>query len=603
MLLKQALSLHRQGEIDRARSLYEQILEQEPGHAQALHMLGLIHYQGGDPERAHGFLAKSLELEPEDIGVMGNLSSILASMGRLQESVEQLRKILEVDPERARTWQSLGDRLAELDCLQEASQAYEKALGLWPREADNEPLCLNLAACLAEMGRYEEASHRLKEILGRQPGNEIAHCNLGYCLRELQELEEACQAFRAALELQPDMYEAHLGLASCLQKLDSLDEGLGHAQRAREILPSEASWFREGHLQEELGNMHEARECYQNALSCNEKCAVAMNNMGVLALNEGDMAEASTWIKQALDIDPAYAEAWTNLANLLEKQGDFKEAEVAAKNAVLIKESPDSLVRLGYILQRQERLDEALEVYARVLEIDPQDSKGVTLYLAALGLRTTPQRAPRVLVQRIFDHYANYYDRHMCNTLEYRGPEVILNLLSPFLQEKDVQQAASHGLDILDLGCGTGLCGQVLSPFAKSLDGIDLSRRMLAKAQKRGIYHKLIESELTQGLQGLQEQYDCITACDVFVYLGDLEPVFQGVYDRLRPGGLFAFTVESLNGPGGLKVSKSTRYKHSREYLNQLSPKLGFSTLCMQDTVLRKEAEEPVAGLGVVLHK
>jgi predicted TPR repeat methyltransferase len=600
--MNKALSLHRQGEIDQARSLYEQVLEKEPGHAQALHMLGLTHYQGGDPQSARSFLIKSLELEPEDIGVMGNLSTILSSMNRLEEAVEILHKALEIAPEHAKSWRSLGDRLAQLDRLEETVQAYEKAMQYWPEDVDRGPLPLNLAVSLADLGRYKQASKMLKEIIESDPENMVAHCNLGYALRELDDLDGACEAFRSALELETNMYEAHLGLASCLDKLDELDEGLVHAQKARKILHSEASWFREGHLQQELGNIEEARKCYKEALSHNAKSAVALNNMGVLCLNEGDREEASAWIKQTLDADPAYDQAWINLANLLEKQGELKEAEIAAKNAVLIKESPSALVRLGYVLQRQERLDEALEVYGRVLEIDPEDSKGVTLFLAALGLRTTPNRAPRVLVQRIFDHYAGYYDRHMCEALEYQGPEVILSMLSPWLQRQNVEEAASDGLNILDLGCGTGLCGAALSPFARTLVGMDLSQRMLAKAQKRGIYDRLIESELTQGLQDLDWDYDCITASDVFVYLGDLEPVFKGVYNRLRPGGMFAFTVERQAEPG-YKVSKTTRYQHSRKYLEELSQKTGFEIVNMEDTVVRQEAEEPVASLAVLLQK
>ena len=548
-------------------------------------------------------MAKSLELEPENIGVMGNLSTILAAMGQLEEAVQILDRVLEIAPEHAQSWRSLGDRMAQLDRLEEAVQAYKKALQHWPEEEDKGALPLNLAVSLADLGCYKEASRKLRQVIEHEPGNIVAHCNLGYALRELNDLEGACEAFRSALELESGMYEARLGLASCLDMRDELEEGLTHAKKAREILPSESSWFREGHLYQELGSLEEARECYRQALSHDAKSAVALNNMGVICMNEGDRDGASAWIKQALDADPAYDQAWINQANLLEKKGELKEAEVAAKNAVSIKESPSALVRLGYVLQRQERLDEALEVYGRVLEIDPEDSKGVTLFLAALGLRTAPRRAPRVLVQRVFDHYAGYYDRHMRETLEYRGPEIILSMLSPWLQEQNLEDAASNGLDILDLGCGTGLCGAALTPFARTLVGMDLSKRMLTKAQKRGIYDKLIESELTQGLQGLEELYDCVTACDVFVYIGDLEAVFKGVYDRLRPGGYFAFTVESLNRADGLKVSKTTRYKHSREYLNQLGQKVGFSTLCIEDTVLRKEAEEPVAGLGVVLNK
>lgn len=602
MPLERALALHRQGNIDQAKSLYEQILQTDPEHAFALHMLGLAHYQRGEAATAREYVGRSLELDPDNIGIMTNLATILASLGQFQEAVTTLEQALEREPDQAQIWQTLGDRLAESDRAQEAADAYAKADALWPEGTDKGALPLNLAASLAEAGRYDQAVAQFRDIVRSEPDNPIAHCNLGFCLQETGAIAEACQAFRSALRVQPDMFEVRLGLAKTLEDLDDLDEALVQAQKAREIRPGETSWFREGHVRQELGQGHEARACYNEALRYTPGSSVVLNNMAVLALNEGDLDEAAHWIQHAIGQDPGYAEAWINQANILEKQGRLEEAETAAANAVQIHETPAALVRLGYILQRQERLEAALEIYSRALEIDPEDSKGVTLYLAALGLRTMPQRAPRVLVQKVFDFYAANYDQHMCDILEYRGPDIILGLLSPYLQELDMQDVSLEGLDILDLGCGTGLCGAALAAFAKRMDGIDLSQRMLAKAQKRGIYTMLTESELTSALQTSQHTYDCVTACDVFVYLGDLTPVFHGVQHCLRPGGLFAFTVERQNTPG-YQVDHSTRYRHSREYLEELSRTIGFDILAMENTVLRQERQEPVDGLGVLLRR
>jgi predicted TPR repeat methyltransferase len=434
MLLRQALVLFRDGKIDQARSLYKQILEEEPEQPQALHMLGLIHYQSGDPESAYPLLVQSLEQQPNDITVLGNLASILASLGRAQEAVEILNQVLDIAPEQAKYWRKLGDCLTELRRLDDAVRAYEQAIKLWPEEIDKGSMPLNHAVSLAGLGQHQEACELLQEIVGREPENTIALYNLGFCLREL---------------------------------------------------------------------------------------------------------------------------------------GAYQEA---------------------------------LDVYHRILELDPEDSLGVSLHLAATGAHVMPESAPKGLMQRVFDHYAGYYDCHMIQNLNYQGPQLILELLYPWLQKQNAWTGSNEGLEIMDLGCGTGLCAALLSPYAIKLDGIDLSGRMLKKASERGIYNSLIKADLFRGLQEVQVLYDCIVACDVLVYLGELQPLFSSVYQKLRPEGLFAFTVEN-QAEAGVKLSTSTRFQHSREYLKRSSLESGFEILEMKNAVLRHEDKQPVNGLAVLLRR
>lgn len=595
--LAQARELHRKGRLQEALQAYDALLAGEPGNPELLHLSGLVLFQSGKPEAAALRIAAALEFQPENPTALCNLASVCMTLQRPHEAVGHLREAVRLNPGHAPAWRSLGDALALCGQRQEAATAYEQALERWPAGVDAGSLPLNYAATLNALERYAEAECILRDILEACPGHVSAHCNLGHALREQGLHDEARKAFTAALALEPDMPQAELGLAGCLQKLGELDAALEHARRARELAPDEDSWFRLGHVLQELGTYDEARHCYTEALVCNPRCVVAMNNLGVLDLNEGHRDKAAHWLERARDCNPNYGEAWSNWANLLEKEGDMVQAELAARRAVELAPTPASLVRLGYILQREGRIDEALEVYRRYHELDPADSKGVALYLAGLGLTEMPSRASDAHVRDLFDHYAGFFERHLREKLEYRGPEVLLQALVPWLSE---QAIAARRLAILDLGCGTGLCGAVLSPFAERLDGVDLSPRMLAKARKRRIYHELYEAELGAALQDLPRSYDLIVAGDVFVYLGDLAPVFQGALQRLNPGGRFAFTLETHTGDG-VRVGEANRFQHSRSYLQELARGCGFSVLHLAEAVTRCEGTAAVDGLVMVL--
>lgn len=600
--MDEALDLHRRGLYEQACERYAAVLREQPEHAQALHLLGLIHFQNDDPETAHAYLARSLDLCPDNVAALTNQASVCMALQRNESAISLLRKALELAPGHAPAWRNLGDALAGVAQLQEAAQAYAQAVDCWPEDLDKGSLPLNLAVTLSGLGRYEEAAGAFRDIIRTQPHNAVAHCNLGLALRKLDAYDDGCRAFEEALALEPDMYQAHLGLAHCLEKIGELDKAEVHARRARDLSPCEETWFRLGHVLQEQGELERARHCYVKTLACNPRCVVALNNMGVLYMNEGQLDDAAEWFDNARDCDPTYAEAWTNWANILEKRGELEKAENAARMALRLQESSNALVRLGYILQRMGRLEEALEVYRRYHERDPNDTKGVMLYLAGIGLQEMPDRAPDAHIRDLFDYYAGFFEKHLREKLEYRGPEVLLSVLGPWLQERLGEGPPAPELDIMDLGCGTGLCGAVFSPFARRLDGVDLSPRMLAKARARAIYHELIEADLDTALANVHRSYDVMVAGDVFVYLGKLQPVFKGVRRLLRPNGVFAFTLETHDGPGVI-VGEASRYRHGKDHLYELARQYDFETMHMEEVTLRYEADKPVQSLVVALRK
>jgi predicted TPR repeat methyltransferase len=153
-------------------------------------------------------------------------------------------------------------------------------------------------------------------------------------------------------------------------------------------------------------------------------------------------------------------------------------------------------------------------------------------------------------------------------------------------------------LRIEDLGCGTGLSGIALKPWAARLAGVDLSGQMLARARERGIYDSLDEAEIAAHLDARPEgACDLAAAMDVFVYLGDLDPVFRAVTRSLAPGGMFAFSVERLEGEGDFHLAPSGRYAHSAAYLRARAAAHGLAEWKIGEAVIRKEAGQDVTGL------
>ena len=199
----------------------------------------------------------------------------------------------------------------------------------------------------------------------------------------------------------------------------------------------------------------------------------------------------------------------------------------------------------------------------------------------------------------IFDGFSNTFDEKL-KKLQYRAPEVLIAALAA---EYGEPRAA---LDILDAGCGTGLCAPLARPFARCLDGVDLSPGMLEKAAARGGYDDLQAAELTAFLAALRSEYDCIISADTLIYFGDLDAVMSAAVIALRPGGTVIFTVEKSPPDGtfaGFTLDHTGRYTHTEEYLRAVLFRACFVVRSLESTVLRQEFFKPVEGFVVVAKK
>lgn len=161
----------------------------------------------------------------------------------------------------------------------------------------------------------------------------------------------------------------------------------------------------------------------------------------------------------------------------------------------------------------------------------------------------------------------------------------------------------THYLSALDLGCGTGLCGTLLSHQASRLEGVDLSGQMLAKARALGVYDMLAQADVAEHLRTTAKCYDLLLSCDVFIYVGALEAVFAGAARVLEPGGVFCFSVERTDDAHDYQLMPSQRYAHSERYLRALAASHGFAVVKTLAKPIRQDQQQSIDGLYMYLVK
>jgi predicted TPR repeat methyltransferase len=270
-------------------------------------------------------------------------------------------------------------------------------------------------------------------------------------------------------------------------------------------------------------------------------------------------------------------------------------ADLLEQTLELVPGWPPALVALGEARAALGDGDAAAAAFRAALARDPGDVLGAGLKLAALGAAPVPPAPPDAYVRGLFDDYAGRFEKALVEDLGYRTPW----RMGELLQAAAPGRRFAHGLD---LGCGTGLMGAVLRPLCDRLDGVDLSPGMLAEAARKGLYDTLAEGDAARHLAAAGEPLDLVAAADVFVYVGDLAPVFAAAARRLAPGGLFVFSVEAAAGDGFL-LRDSLRYAHSGGYVRRAAAAAGLGWRMDERTVLRFDRGAPVHGMIAVLER
>ena len=573
LLFQQALRLHEQGHLNEAENIYRQILETAPTNPDILNLLGLV----------------------------------AQAKGRHAQAVDLFYQAIKNAPDHAPFYFNLGLSLENDHKPIEALQAYQDALRLNP---DFKEACNNIGDIHNSLGHKEQAKEMYLKALKLDADYIMPQANLAY-------MEHDIPALRQAAEHYPNEAVFPYYLSRLYQQQNDFEQALHYAKQADRLSPDCEE------LLEQLGAMllasglhTEAQTTYEHILRINPRAPSALINLANFATNADDFNTAEKYYKQALNLTPGDLDGHFNYANMLYRQNRLPEALEEYRAAVII--APERFEisnNLGLIQKDLSEYEEALGLFFNAFLKNPEREEisvnlAETLTLlhhtdADKALKIAEQwlhKAPdnvfaqhlnaafkgekcennQFFSQKLFDNFADNYD-HVLQRIGYQVPRKLREITG------EIRGTA------IDLGCGTGLVGEVYKTDSTQLIGVDISERCLDQARRKGIYKELITDDLLHFCQTRLKDYqpDIIFAADVFCYLGRLEELIESC----RPHKL-AFSIElSDNKTADYDLAPTGRYRHNPTYIENLLRLNDYKNINQYPLILRQECGQDVKGL------
>lgn len=515
---------------------------------------------------------------------------LLHKQGAWDEARIGYLALLRINPRDPDILHALGILATQQDHLDEAIDYFEKAEQLKPEDPT---IALHHANVLKMQGLFNKAWLLLEQTIQAHPEYVPAINNAGTVLFTLGKLEDAIRYFQLAIAKEPRYFDAYYNLGLAFSKKQDQTEAIATFKLLLQQVPDHYA------ARVLLGNCYMAQNHFQNAIEeflRIEKTHAfhfeTETNLATCYLKIGDILNAKSHYLKALELRPNDLQILFNLGFITMQQGFTDRAIQYYEMANRL--NPDAFSihnNLGVAYLAKNHLGNALHHFQEALRIEP-NNETLRYTVTALQQNQRLLAAPPDYVQSLFDAYADHYDSHLLNALDYQIPTLFHKALHKLLPNTP--------LDILDLGCGTGLTALPFKAQAKSLTGVDLSANMLKMAVQKHHYDKLIRADILTFLQEKKAAYDLILAGDVLVYLGDLQALFTLIHTALREEGLWIFNTE-ITEEADFKMNQSGRFSHSKAYLEQLAQ--SFKVVFYKKVITRLQNNEPVYGHLYVLKR
>ena len=507
--------------------------------------------------------------------------------GQIDEARQGYIDILKANPNDVTALHLLGILSAEEGDLEAAQNYLEKAKKIEPT---NLALSLHLANILKAKGLFSQAAQLLLEVTQLYPDYAAAFNNLGTVYYAQAKLEQAVKAYQTAIDIQPDYVDAYYNLGLALNKLTYTEEAMNAYEALIALAPKHAGGqFQWGCLLMQQNNYAAAIEHFSAIEKEHPFHFETQTNLATCYLKLGMLDKAKAHYLQAAKIMPDDSQVLFNLGVIYMQQEQIEEAiKYYLRTVDIAPDHYDAHNNLGFVFLTGKNNQAALHHFREALRIQPANEAvrhTIDILTQEKGISTSPP----AYISSLFDSYADHFDAHLLQSLQYQVPQLFYQIVQT---AKDVP---SGKWAILDLGCGTGLCGEVFKAKAASLIGVDLSEKMLAVAAQKNSYDELVHADILPFLSNKKEIVDLILAGDVLVYFGDLATLFSAVALALKPRGLFAFNAE-IGGEESYRMTVSGRFAHSKSYLDQLAKQNGLKILYYAVAALRTQNQTSVAG-------
>jgi predicted TPR repeat methyltransferase len=373
-----------------------------------------------------------------------------------------------------------------------------------------------------------------------------------------------------------------------------------------------------------------AQDAARKALSLAPNWPVAITELAFLLARHNELREAITLAERAVQLDGNNPEVLMRVIDIAHRAQHMPLAIAWLQRARAVLPRDVRIQRLlARDLRQQRHHDQSLSLYNEILAAAPEDTEArlgrvqtaiamgdLALaqadcaqllanapdhpelhYWAALARGETPQRTPASMVHQLYDSMADLYDQHMVAGLKYKLPREVARMI--------FERFPDRKLNVIDLGCGTGLLGVCLGRIDGALVGVELSAPMITQALRHNVYDRIHSVDLLDALEATPAGlYDVAAALDVLIYIGDLSRVVPDAFKVIKPGGQFMFSCEAADEDGADYVLRPTqRFAHKRSHVEALCRAAGFGEVVVEPMDLRLEDGVPVPGYLVTARK
>lgn len=412
-----------------------------------------------------------------------------------------------------------------------------------------------------KQGKYHDAQNYYLKILKKDPNHLDANYLLGTLFAEQGQFKESILYLQKAAEINPSspVVQCNLGNVCFLEKQYSKAESyfLRALQLDQNLVEAYVGL---GGIWDVMGKDVEAiYECYQKALALNPHIAKVHQAIGVLLIRVGN-TDALVHLEQAMQLNP-------------DLKGIYKD--------------------FGLALLQVDRLEESADMFRKAIQKNSDDN--CSAYYLCVAERREPDIEVRsAYVQGEFDMYAEKFEQQLVGVLGYNIPSQAREMLESIYVQN------LHFTCAVDLGCGTGLSGDVFRDIVDTFVGVDIAEQMIVKAKDRGCYDDLFQGDISSFFDSTSYLFDLFLATDVVVYLGELDKFMKGVLKKSKPGALLVFSTER-SFSDDITLQNTGRYAHSQGYLHTLASKFDCSIVTEKHVPVRKEHGQWIMGDLVVL--
>lgn len=558
--LKTALADHQQGKLKRAEQSYLTIIDEEPENADALHLLAILYGQLKQFELALPYMERALIITPTSPTYHNSMGNIKKHLNDVDGAMRHYQEALTLDPNSVGAHNNLASIYLQRDHFDEAIEQYQKALALDPDFVDSN---YNLALAYHNHGDADQAKKYFTHVIEINDEHFQSLAGLGSIAFQEGHVNEAIKYLEKSVKLYDRNIEALVNLGAALVKKGKFEDALGYFNKAIKLDPKHfEAHYNLGCTYLNLRKPKEAQQHFLRILSKDPNPEVYYN-IGVIYMYQDRHSEAISYLQEAIKFKPDYL---------------------------------DAIVNLGVTFLKMEHHDKAIENFEKALALDPNNQE-VQYILSALQGDQVPQRAPEQYVRHLFDQYADYYEKHLLEFLHYDTHNLLFKAVKEVLGDK------FKDLLIVDLGCGTGLTGELFKLYSRKMIGIDLSVKMVGIAGNKNIYDDLHIADIHTTLKSINDA-DLILAGDVISYLGDLSETFSLCSKALKNQGYFAFSAEVLDdAEQDFQLQKTARFKHNQHYIEKLASDNNLTSVYQKKVTLRQQKNQPVDGIIFVLQK